>query len=178
MKFSTVPEPLSATLVEDVVNYLKTLFDETLPRHIWVGSPDHISIFVDGKPRPCYAYTYFDIGDSYVYLGKQLGNDGNSNRMPLLDQLGIVRTLISLLPEDQQSELVEPYMTVLAKVLAGQWCSLVKPFTTAPVPLESLALTSGKIAGLFEGEWLSPTGQPAEVDDTWTILKVPANVGG
>lgn len=178
MKFSTVPEPLSVILVEDVVNYLKTLFDETLPTHTWVGSSENISIFVDGKPRPCYRYTHFDVGDSYIYLGKQLGNTGNSDRVTILDQLAIVRTLMSLLPEDRQSELVEPYMTALAKVLAGQWHSLVKPFTTAPVPLESLALTSGKIAGLFEGEWLSPTGQPAEVDDTWTILKVPANVGG
>lgn len=107
-----------------------------------------------------------------VYVGRRWIAP-NVSALTRMQQLAVIAGIAATARLNVDEEVQREYSKALATALMADYEGSVRVFIQSQVNITRLAMKHGVgVAGWQDGVWYSPTGEPVEVDASWTLIAV------
>lgn len=107
-----------------------------------------------------------------VYVGRRW-TAPNASSLTRMQQLAVIAAIAATARLNVDEEVQKEYSKALATALMADYEGSVGVFIQSQVNVTRLAMKHGVgVAGWQDGAWYSPTGEPVEVDASWTLIAV------
>lgn len=107
-----------------------------------------------------------------VYVGRRWTSP-NVSALTRMQQLAVIAAIAATARLNVDEEVQREYSKALATALMADYEGAVGVFIQSQVNVTRLAMKHGVgVAGWQDGAWYSPTGEPVEVDASWTLIAV------
>lgn len=109
-----------------------------------------------------------------LYVGQHSGDPMNDASMSRADQLGITMVIAAYFQLATDPEVLEAFTQGLSQMLVAQYNQTIDALITSSPrePVVEIAMGAGKIAGRVGDSWFLPTGEPVELDASWTRVQL------
>ena len=168
VRFSIYPTKITGVERDKIRAWLLTVLNDP---QLVSGPPfpvpkTGLTMYIDGKAVSMHVGTW-QIADGVIYLASP------SIHVPPLDRVAILTTIARLVNLHDDPTVMETVSTALVHGIKD----VVLPVWDGLVMMEerpnrfAFNLTTYQIAAELDGKWWEPSGQPAKVDDTWTVME-------
>lgn len=107
-----------------------------------------------------------------VYVGRRWIAP-NVSALTRMQQLAVIAAIAATARLNVDEEVQREYSKALATALMADYEGSVGVFIQSQVNITRLAMKHGVgVAGWQDGAWYSPTGEPVDVDASWTLIAV------
>lgn len=107
-----------------------------------------------------------------VYVGRRWTSP-NASALTRMQQLAVIAGIAATARLNVDEDVQREYSKALATALMADYEGAVGVFIQSQVNVTRLAMKHGVgVAGWQDGAWYSPTGEPVEVDASWTLIAV------